>query len=178
MCSDVLNCLASHADFLFYLFSLLPIFLSFLISELRIVLNVFCRTRVTLLSGERMKETRLVLLSYWIYKMLSNLIKWKYKSPSMWKALFSNVLIWQIEVGDVICEIETDKATLEFECLEEGYIHTYTALSLILQWETSLREGEFCYTYLLGAHVVWPKLIWLKTVVVCMFALIVSSYET
>lgn len=29
-------------------------------------------------------------------------------------------LIRQIEVGDVICEIETDKATLEFECLEEG----------------------------------------------------------
>lgn len=28
----------------------------------------------------------------------------------------------QIEVGDVICEIETDKATLEFECLEEGYV--------------------------------------------------------
>lgn len=26
----------------------------------------------------------------------------------------------KIEVGDVICEIETDKATLEFECLEEG----------------------------------------------------------
>ena len=26
----------------------------------------------------------------------------------------------QIEVGDVICEIETDKATLEFENLEEG----------------------------------------------------------
>uniref|UniRef100_J3LPR5 Peripheral subunit-binding (PSBD) domain-containing protein n=1 Tax=Oryza brachyantha TaxID=4533 RepID=J3LPR5_ORYBR len=27
-----------------------------------------------------------------------------------------------IEVGDVICEIETDKATLEFESLEEGYM--------------------------------------------------------
>jgi pyruvate dehydrogenase E2 component (dihydrolipoamide acetyltransferase) len=27
----------------------------------------------------------------------------------------------QIEVGDVIGEIETDKATLEFESLEEGY---------------------------------------------------------
>ncbi|XP_066383205.1 dihydrolipoyllysine-residue acetyltransferase component 1 of pyruvate dehydrogenase complex, mitochondrial-like isoform X3 [Miscanthus floridulus] len=27
-----------------------------------------------------------------------------------------------IEVGDVICEIETDKATLEFESLEEGYL--------------------------------------------------------
>ncbi|KAK6136150.1 hypothetical protein DH2020_030123 [Rehmannia glutinosa] len=27
-----------------------------------------------------------------------------------------------IEVGDVICEIETDKATLEFESLEEGFL--------------------------------------------------------
>ncbi|XP_022960508.1 dihydrolipoyllysine-residue acetyltransferase component 1 of pyruvate dehydrogenase complex, mitochondrial isoform X1 [Cucurbita moschata] len=39
-----------------------------------------------------------------------------------------NIAIWRkkegdkIEVGDVICEIETDKATLEFECLEEGYL--------------------------------------------------------
>ncbi|XP_020578938.1 dihydrolipoyllysine-residue acetyltransferase component 1 of pyruvate dehydrogenase complex, mitochondrial isoform X2 [Phalaenopsis equestris] len=28
----------------------------------------------------------------------------------------------KIDVGDVICEIETDKATLEFESLEEGYL--------------------------------------------------------
>lgn len=28
----------------------------------------------------------------------------------------------KINVGDVICEIETDKATLEFESLEEGYL--------------------------------------------------------
>ncbi|KAJ4979251.1 hypothetical protein NE237_010031 [Protea cynaroides] len=28
----------------------------------------------------------------------------------------------KIEVGDVICEIETDKATVEFECLEEGFL--------------------------------------------------------
>lgn len=39
-----------------------------------------------------------------------------------------NIATWKkkegdkIEVGDVICEIETDKATLEFECLEEGYL--------------------------------------------------------
>lgn len=39
-----------------------------------------------------------------------------------------NIAVWRkkegdkIEVGDVICEIETDKATLEFECLEEGYL--------------------------------------------------------
>lgn len=32
-------------------------------------------------------------------------------------------LFWQINVGDVICEIETDKATVEFECLEEGYFY-------------------------------------------------------
>ncbi|XP_057798834.1 dihydrolipoyllysine-residue acetyltransferase component 1 of pyruvate dehydrogenase complex, mitochondrial isoform X2 [Salvia miltiorrhiza] len=28
----------------------------------------------------------------------------------------------KIEVGDVICEIETDKATVEYECLEEGFL--------------------------------------------------------
>ncbi|KAL5195534.1 Dihydrolipoyllysine-residue acetyltransferase component 1 of pyruvate dehydrogenase complex, mitochondrial [Glycine soja] len=28
----------------------------------------------------------------------------------------------KIEVGDILCEIETDKATLEFETLEEGYL--------------------------------------------------------
>lgn len=33
---------------------------------------------------------------------------------------FIPLIISQIEVGDVICEIETDKATLEFESLEEG----------------------------------------------------------
>lgn len=39
-----------------------------------------------------------------------------------------NIATWRkkegdkIEVGDVICEIETDKATLEFESLEEGYL--------------------------------------------------------
>lgn len=35
-------------------------------------------------------------------------------------ACFYCVACSQIEVGDVICEIETDKATLEFESLEEG----------------------------------------------------------
>ncbi|XP_011625993.1 dihydrolipoyllysine-residue acetyltransferase component 1 of pyruvate dehydrogenase complex, mitochondrial isoform X1 [Amborella trichopoda] len=39
-----------------------------------------------------------------------------------------NIVKWRkeegdkIEVGDVICEIETDKATLEFESLEEGFL--------------------------------------------------------
>lgn len=27
---------------------------------------------------------------------------------------------WQVEVGDVLCEIETDKATVELESQEEG----------------------------------------------------------
>ncbi|KAK6228344.1 hypothetical protein SCA6_000684 [Theobroma cacao] len=39
-----------------------------------------------------------------------NIFKWRKKEGD------------KIEVGDVICEIETDKATLEFESLEEGYL--------------------------------------------------------
>ncbi|KAK9158762.1 hypothetical protein Scep_005336 [Stephania cephalantha] len=39
-----------------------------------------------------------------------NITKWRKKEGD------------KIEVGDVICEIETDKATLEFESLEEGYL--------------------------------------------------------
>ncbi|XP_024969364.1 dihydrolipoyllysine-residue acetyltransferase component 1 of pyruvate dehydrogenase complex, mitochondrial isoform X2 [Cynara cardunculus var. scolymus] len=39
-----------------------------------------------------------------------NIAKWRKKEGD------------KIEVGDIICEIETDKATLEFECLEEGYL--------------------------------------------------------
>ncbi|XP_062173817.1 dihydrolipoyllysine-residue acetyltransferase component 1 of pyruvate dehydrogenase complex, mitochondrial-like [Alnus glutinosa] len=39
-----------------------------------------------------------------------NIAKWRKKEGD------------KIDVGDVICEIETDKATLEFECLEEGYL--------------------------------------------------------
>ncbi|XP_010243221.1 PREDICTED: dihydrolipoyllysine-residue acetyltransferase component 1 of pyruvate dehydrogenase complex, mitochondrial [Nelumbo nucifera] len=39
-----------------------------------------------------------------------NLAKWRKKEGE------------KIEVGDVICEIETDKATLEFESLEEGFL--------------------------------------------------------
>ncbi|XP_028548071.1 dihydrolipoyllysine-residue acetyltransferase component 1 of pyruvate dehydrogenase complex, mitochondrial-like isoform X1 [Dendrobium catenatum] len=37
-----------------------------------------------------------------------NIVKWRKKEGD------------KIDVGDVICEIETDKATLEFESLEEG----------------------------------------------------------
>ncbi|KAJ6317383.1 hypothetical protein OIU76_013007 [Salix suchowensis] len=46
-------------------------------------------------------------------------------SPTMTQG---NIAKWwkkegeKIEVGDVLCEIETDKATLEFECLEEGFL--------------------------------------------------------
>ncbi|KAL9674816.1 hypothetical protein QQ045_003015 [Rhodiola kirilowii] len=46
-------------------------------------------------------------------------------SPTMTQG---NIATWKkkegdkIEVGDVLCEIETDKATLEFECLEEGFL--------------------------------------------------------
>ena len=36
------------------------------------------------------------------------------------KNIVLDYTIKQIEVGDVLCEIETDKATLEFESLEEG----------------------------------------------------------
>ncbi|KAG6630671.1 dihydrolipoyllysine-residue acetyltransferase component 1 of pyruvate dehydrogenase complex, mitochondrial [Carya illinoinensis] len=39
-----------------------------------------------------------------------NIAKWRKKEGD------------KIEVGDVLCEIETDKATLEFECLEEGFL--------------------------------------------------------
>ncbi|KAJ0985366.1 hypothetical protein J5N97_003722 [Dioscorea zingiberensis] len=39
-----------------------------------------------------------------------NIAKWRKKEGD------------KIDVGDVICEIETDKATLEFESLEEGYL--------------------------------------------------------
>ncbi|TYI62355.1 hypothetical protein E1A91_D10G238400v1 [Gossypium mustelinum] len=39
-----------------------------------------------------------------------NITKWKKKEGD------------KIEPGDILCEIETDKATLEFECLEEGFL--------------------------------------------------------
>lgn len=45
-------------------------------------------------------------------------------SPTMTQG---NIAKWRkkegdkIAVGDILCEIETDKATLEFESLEEGY---------------------------------------------------------
>ncbi|XP_015941188.1 dihydrolipoyllysine-residue acetyltransferase component 1 of pyruvate dehydrogenase complex, mitochondrial isoform X1 [Arachis duranensis] len=39
-----------------------------------------------------------------------NIAKWRKKEGD------------KIEVGDILCEIETDKATLEFESMEEGYL--------------------------------------------------------
>ncbi|KAL9317902.1 hypothetical protein ACSQ67_014419 [Phaseolus vulgaris] len=45
-----------------------------------------------------------------------------------------NIVKWRkqegdkIEVGDILCDIETDKATLEFETLEEGYLAKILAL--------------------------------------------------
>ena len=50
----------------------------------------------------------------WIWKLLNH------KCGVFSFINFLDFTIKQIEVGDVICEIETDKATLEFECLEEG----------------------------------------------------------
>lgn len=44
----------------------------------------------------------------------------------------------KIEVGDVICEIETDKATLEFESLEEGYL----AKILVPEGSKDVQVGE------------------------------------
>ncbi|GAU40872.1 hypothetical protein TSUD_40470 [Trifolium subterraneum] len=46
-------------------------------------------------------------------------------SPTMTQG---NIAKWRkkegdkIAVGDILCEIETDKATLEFESLEEGFL--------------------------------------------------------
>ncbi|XP_074311284.1 dihydrolipoyllysine-residue acetyltransferase component 1 of pyruvate dehydrogenase complex, mitochondrial [Silene latifolia] len=45
-----------------------------------------------------------------------NITKWRKKEGD------------KIEVGDVLCEIETDKATLEYESLEEGYLAKIVAL--------------------------------------------------
>jgi hypothetical protein len=46
-------------------------------------------------------------------------------SPTMTSG---NIGVWKKKVGDkvspgdVLCEIETDKATMDFECQEEGYV--------------------------------------------------------
>ncbi|KAK9168457.1 hypothetical protein Syun_000597 [Stephania yunnanensis] len=44
--------------------------------------------------------------------------QWNHGNITKWRKKEGD----KIEVGDVICEIETDKATLEFESLEEGYL--------------------------------------------------------
>lgn len=57
--------------------------------------------------------------------LLHNVVHMPALSPTMDQG---NITKWRkkegdkIGIGDVICEIETDKATLEFEYLEEGYL--------------------------------------------------------
>lgn len=81
------------------------------------------RAKVTLLNGGKRKVTRLVL-----HDMRLMNLSLKYNDPDMgqwWlncicEYIYIYFFLIQIAVGDVLCEIETDKATLEFESLEEG----------------------------------------------------------
>ncbi|KAB5544067.1 hypothetical protein DKX38_012179 [Salix brachista] len=57
-----------------------------------------------------LSPTMLNTLFYLFLQNQGNIAKWRKKEGD------------KIEVGDVMCEIETDKATLEFETLEEGYL--------------------------------------------------------
>lgn len=56
---------------------------------------------------------------------MHNILQMPALSPTMDKG---NISAWKknegdkIEAGDVICDIETDKATLDFESMEEGYL--------------------------------------------------------
>lgn len=75
-------------------------------------------------SEDRVQEVRSVKLS--ISELPHHIVlEMPALSPTMNQG---NITKWRkkegdkIEVGDVICEIETDKATLEYECLEEGYL--------------------------------------------------------
>lgn len=55
-------------------------------------------------------------------KMINLLFSWQRKDR-IWKFSVTGInfgFSWQVEVGDVLCEIETDKATVEFESQEEG----------------------------------------------------------
>ncbi|KAG5557151.1 hypothetical protein RHGRI_007425 [Rhododendron griersonianum] len=61
----------------------------------------------TVTGGSEGKEEKSVLLL--LTQSQGNIVKWKKKEGD------------KIEVGDVLCEIETDKATVEFESLEEGF---------------------------------------------------------
>jgi len=85
---------------------------------------VFIRTKVTLQNGENRKEIRLGFpqsaISLYKYHIFNEfLIFISISNMSVYISL-NVICFFQIEVGDVICEIETDKATLEFESLEEG----------------------------------------------------------
>ncbi|KAL9317903.1 hypothetical protein ACSQ67_014420 [Phaseolus vulgaris] len=51
-----------------------------------------------------------LLFLFYLYSTQGNIAKWRKKEGE------------KIEVGDILCEIETDKATLEFESLEEGFL--------------------------------------------------------
>ncbi|KAJ9537601.1 hypothetical protein OSB04_030334 [Centaurea solstitialis] len=49
-------------------------------------------------------------------------------SPTMTEACAGNIARWlkkegdQVAPGEVLCEVETDKATVEMECMEEGFL--------------------------------------------------------
>ncbi|KAG5557153.1 hypothetical protein RHGRI_007425 [Rhododendron griersonianum] len=79
-------------------------------------------------------------------------------SPTMVK-YYSNISKWRkkegdkIDVGDVICEIETDKATVEFECLEEGYM----AKILVPEGSKDVPVGQAIAITSQGNIVKWKK---------------------
>ena len=66
-------------------------------------------------------------------------------SPTM---TMGNVGTWQkkigdeISPGDVLVEIETDKAQMDFECQEEGYL----AKTLVETGTKDVKIGTVCYT--------------------------------
>jgi hypothetical protein len=45
---------------------------------------------------------------------------------------------WQVAAGDVLCDIETDKATLDFESLEDGYVLVTVLATFILVCKRSM----------------------------------------
>jgi multidrug efflux pump subunit AcrA (membrane-fusion protein) len=44
----------------------------------------------------------------------------------------------KVAAGDVLCDIETDKATLDFESLEDGYVLVTVLATLILVCNRSM----------------------------------------
>lgn len=62
-----------------------------------------------------------------LYRMFASVIKLEMPalSPTMSEG---NIISWskkegdQVKVGDIICEIQTDKATIGFESQEDGYL--------------------------------------------------------